>query len=386
MPKSGVRREVTMHNDEGTIHAWLDGELPPAEAAALEAHVATCAECAALVAEARGVIAASSRILSSLDDVPGGVIPVSRDVPPSLKIERAAAPAGARARRTWWRNPQFAAAATVVAMALGTWTVMRQEPEVTSARVALDESAPALVPQLMDSGALTRALPSAPTTEAPKARTAPAVPAPVVAAAPQPRAELALSAKSAERESANEVTTTERKAADAMAQGAGAAKPAPARASAEADEARRSRTRADMAASADSARVLGEVQAQVATPAAAPPASARQAPKSEAATLGGRAAVAAPGMRCFDVRRTTEAEQRGVPATVQLVEMAGPVVPGRTLKVVVSSGGAGWFWERAADGGVLLLRVSGTTIEYETRITGIGAQAAVGTERPCTGM
>src|SRR5687767_1793455 len=72
-----ARRERDMqHPDEGTIHAWLDGALPPAEASALEAHVAACAECSAAVAEARGMLAAASRILSALDDVPGGVIPV----------------------------------------------------------------------------------------------------------------------------------------------------------------------------------------------------------------------------------------------------------------------------------------------------------------------
>ena len=66
------------HLDEGTIHAWLDGELPLAEREAAEAHVAQCAACAAAVAEARGFIAASSRMLTSLDAVPGGVLPRAR--------------------------------------------------------------------------------------------------------------------------------------------------------------------------------------------------------------------------------------------------------------------------------------------------------------------
>ena len=65
------------HLDERTIHAWLDGELSPAERAEVEAHIATCAECAAAVAEARGFIAASSRILTALDSVPGGVLPAA---------------------------------------------------------------------------------------------------------------------------------------------------------------------------------------------------------------------------------------------------------------------------------------------------------------------
>jgi Putative zinc-finger len=58
------------HLDEGTIHAWLDGALSAEDSARTEAHVATCATCAEAVAEARGLIAASSRILTALDNVP----------------------------------------------------------------------------------------------------------------------------------------------------------------------------------------------------------------------------------------------------------------------------------------------------------------------------
>ncbi len=47
------------HLDEGTIHAWLDGQLPRDEALEVEAHVAECRQCADAVAEARGLIAAS---------------------------------------------------------------------------------------------------------------------------------------------------------------------------------------------------------------------------------------------------------------------------------------------------------------------------------------
>lgn len=68
------------HLDEGTIHSWLDGALSPDEAARVEAHVAECPQCAAAVAEARGFIAASSRILTALDNAPRGVIPVAAPV------------------------------------------------------------------------------------------------------------------------------------------------------------------------------------------------------------------------------------------------------------------------------------------------------------------
>lgn len=67
------------HLEEGTIHAWLDGELSAAEQAQAERHVAECGDCAAAVAEARGMIAGASRIVSALDVVRGagggGVLP-----------------------------------------------------------------------------------------------------------------------------------------------------------------------------------------------------------------------------------------------------------------------------------------------------------------------
>ena len=58
------------HLDEGTIHAWLDGALSAEEAARVELHLSSCETCSDAVAEARGLIAASSRILTALDDVP----------------------------------------------------------------------------------------------------------------------------------------------------------------------------------------------------------------------------------------------------------------------------------------------------------------------------
>jgi len=63
------------HLDEGTIHAWLDGALNAQKAGEAEKHAARCTQCAMAVADARGFIAASSRILLALDDVPGGVVP-----------------------------------------------------------------------------------------------------------------------------------------------------------------------------------------------------------------------------------------------------------------------------------------------------------------------
>jgi len=96
------------HPDEGMIHTWLDGELSQEEATALEAHVAECDHCKAAVAEARGFIAASSRIVGALDNVPGNVIPIAKP-----------------AKRMWYSSPQFRAAAAVLIVAGASFLVMK---------------------------------------------------------------------------------------------------------------------------------------------------------------------------------------------------------------------------------------------------------------------
>lgn len=108
------------HLDEGTIHSWLDGALSADEAARAEAHVAECPQCAAAVAEARGFIAASSRILTALDHVPRAVVP--------------AAPPVKWSNRAVWR-----AAAAVLIVAVGSLVVVRNsEDKARVAPVALD--------------------------------------------------------------------------------------------------------------------------------------------------------------------------------------------------------------------------------------------------------
>ena len=110
-----------VHPEEGTIHAWLDGALPRDEALHVETHVEKCDVCRAAVAEARGFIAASSRILSSLDDVPGQVIPVDIPAQPAVAhIRRADEQRKRRFRQT------FALAATLMLMVSGGLVVVNQ--------------------------------------------------------------------------------------------------------------------------------------------------------------------------------------------------------------------------------------------------------------------
>jgi hypothetical protein len=124
------------HLEEGTIHAWLDGELAPAERAEAEAHIAECAECAAAVAEARGFIAASSRILTALDSVPGGVLPASSA---GTSIPRPAVHRRFMAPRAWM------AAAAVLVLSTITVIATRSRNETAQFQVAAatrDEKAP----------------------------------------------------------------------------------------------------------------------------------------------------------------------------------------------------------------------------------------------------
>lgn len=125
------------HLDEGTIHAWLDGALTPQEQRLAEAHAAECESCAASVAEARGLVAASSRILSSLDDVPAGVIPAA------TVAARGSMPAGARrgiAVRRWVASPAMRVAAAVLLVATGTVFVTSRERATRDVSTMADET------------------------------------------------------------------------------------------------------------------------------------------------------------------------------------------------------------------------------------------------------
>jgi hypothetical protein len=122
----------TRHPDEGTLYAYVEGQLPAPGQVSVEGHVAGCAECASLVAEARGLIAAASGIVRALDSVPANVVPPRR------------------VRRL----PPWLAAAAVFVLAVGVSTVavrsgMDSRPEIlaTSVEVGADMSQRAAVEQ-----------------------------------------------------------------------------------------------------------------------------------------------------------------------------------------------------------------------------------------------
>jgi anti-sigma factor RsiW len=99
------REDSMSHVDEGTLHAYLDGELPSAERAAVEAHVAECATCRASLVEQRALRERASAVL-------GAARPVERPAPPFEQLRRMPN------RSPWHVRTSFAWAASL-ALAVG---------------------------------------------------------------------------------------------------------------------------------------------------------------------------------------------------------------------------------------------------------------------------
>jgi Putative zinc-finger len=110
MPDSRREEEDSMpHVDEGTLHAYLDGELSPSERTAVDAHLAQCASCAAQLIEERALIERASAVL-------GGARPADRAAPPLQELtqrpRRSGRILGVRAPLAW-------AATVILALGIG---------------------------------------------------------------------------------------------------------------------------------------------------------------------------------------------------------------------------------------------------------------------------
>jgi hypothetical protein len=112
------------HVDDGTLHAYLDGELTPVESERLDAHLAACQACRARLEEERALIERASKLLS-------------RAVPPTP--ERAAPPLHQLRRpRVGWRLRMPLAWAATVLMAVGIGWLLRGP--TTALRVGASDS------------------------------------------------------------------------------------------------------------------------------------------------------------------------------------------------------------------------------------------------------
>ncbi len=128
------------HVDDGTLHAYLDGELAPAEAQGVDAHLAQCPACRSRVDEERALIARADELL-------GLAAPPDRAVPP-FRAGDLKPPV-----RLWWQLRLPLAWAATVTLALGIGMYLgggvlprRAPPPATEARdsAARDLTAPRL--------------------------------------------------------------------------------------------------------------------------------------------------------------------------------------------------------------------------------------------------
>src|SRR6266487_1987094 len=147
------RKEESMsHVDEGTLHAYLDGELPSGDRATLEAHVAQCATCRTALADERALRDRASAVL-------GRARPLERPTPPFEQIRRTPA------RRPWHVRMPFACAASIV-LALGVGYLLRGPGRESAADkqqpIAVAETRSARAPASSREKATTRRPPPAP--------------------------------------------------------------------------------------------------------------------------------------------------------------------------------------------------------------------------------
>src|SRR6266481_1796265 len=122
------RRVSMSHVDDGTLHAYLDGELAPAEAQGVDAHFAQCPACRGRLEEERALITRAGELLAL-------AAPPERELPPFRAGDVRPL------KRLWWqvRLPLAWAATVVLALGIGTY--------LGSGSAAYRESAaPALAP------------------------------------------------------------------------------------------------------------------------------------------------------------------------------------------------------------------------------------------------
>lgn len=131
------------HVDDGTIHAWLDGQVTDrAEAAWIDEHLRWCGACAARVAEERGLLEQAHALLATA--APAVEAPEFSEVAGAAERRRVDEEAGSKGAASWnqRRLLQLGWAASVLLAAAIGWMArdVALGPDVT--RVALETPAP----------------------------------------------------------------------------------------------------------------------------------------------------------------------------------------------------------------------------------------------------
>jgi anti-sigma factor RsiW len=128
------------------LSEYLDDELAPAETAAIEAHLETCRDCSALLADLRRVVARAR----DLEDRPP-----RRDLWPGIAKQIGATPARPRVigRRWSFSVPQLAAAAVALMTVSGgtVWLIESPSSRAGNLPVAVVDS-PAVTPVSVNAG------------------------------------------------------------------------------------------------------------------------------------------------------------------------------------------------------------------------------------------
>jgi hypothetical protein len=99
------------HVDDGTLHAYVDGELAPVERERVDRHLAGCPPCRTRLDEARALVERAARLLEL------AVPPAPHRAPPPLH--------SLRQRPVWWRLRAPLAWAATVVLAVGLGWVLR---------------------------------------------------------------------------------------------------------------------------------------------------------------------------------------------------------------------------------------------------------------------
>jgi len=127
------KEDSMSHVDEGTLHAYLDGELHSVERAALEAHLAGCATCRENLTEERALRERATAVL-------GSARPAERPAPPLEQLRR-------EPKRSPWRVRRSFAWAASIAVALGFGYYMRSPVAYREAPAPDTPAPPVLVAQ-----------------------------------------------------------------------------------------------------------------------------------------------------------------------------------------------------------------------------------------------